>query len=119
MVLDFGGLFPNSALQQETGVLSDRWGQDGSSIINIYAVLNSGTEYTVTAGKKLYIETITLSCSSAGTLLIKDNATTLFRTAMATDSFNTVTFDTPLEFSTSIVSSNTGSFHGTFTGWEE
>lgn len=129
MVLDFGkgSLFRPSGLEQDTGLLRDRWGQDGSSIFNIVFVSSiDATVYTVTAGKRLFISSIVISEDGAG----GDGA--LFDGgAGGTQKFDfsnpgakgTIGFNlsTPLYFDTDVYYNEGAACSGsiTLTGWEE
>lgn len=130
MVLDFGSqsLFQNQGLQQDTGLLSDRWGQPGSKIKNIYFTDSSGTKYTVSSGKRLFISSMTVTDATPNLVqgLIKDGGSggttktqVAFPSARTTASF---TFATPLYFDTDVYYTDTAGFGAgafTLTGWEE
>ena len=68
-------IFTRTPLEQTTGVIAQRWGQDGSTPINDSTTRSTnGTFYTVTAGKVLYVSTITFSnnAASAELFYLKD-----------------------------------------------
>ncbi|MCK4501309.1 hypothetical protein KAU11_12485, partial [Candidatus Babeliales bacterium] len=54
-------LFERTGLEQDTGLLKQRWGQDGSTVVNIAGQeTGDGTLRTVTAGKTLYLSDISI-----------------------------------------------------------
>ena len=129
MGLDFGGgLFPQQGLYQEDGILSERWNQEGSTP---WTYVGEGdadkTCHTVTAGKVLYVSSITLSTyGSAGRLNFLDGGSggtnkiqfEISATAGITD---TIYFDTPIKFVTDIYQNQTTDPDAwvNMTGWEE
>lgn len=130
MVLDLGSgsLFRPQGLEQETGLISDRWGQTGSTIKNLTKDLSTdGTVYTVTSGKRLFISSgVITDTAGANVGLLRDGGAggTLkltWRSPTAQESVY-LSFPTPLYFDTDVyydesVGSATGSL--TLTGWEE
>lgn len=133
MVLDFGSgsLFKPSGLEQDTGLLKDRWGQDGSTIVNISTYVDNSdptvTLYTVTAGKRLYINTIVLSDSSGDIIiLLKDGGVGgvqkfSLRNITADDAALPINLPTPIYFDTDIYCDGTGltNMLVNLYGWEE
>lgn len=135
MSLDMAGLFGHrkvEALQQSSQV--KRWQQDGSALFGAVANVSrstSSTIHTVTAGKILYITSITVVVTepfdSVHTLSDGNGGSNRFNgfpvTGIGGDKPTlTITFETPLYFVTSIYW-NSGGTSGlaslTFTGWEE
>ena len=116
-------LFERGLLEQETGVLADRWGQPGSVPVNLTGTGGSETLHTVTAGKTLYISTITVMRSDAvavaeykdggagGTKKIDINA--------LQDTTATVVLAVPLKFETDVYAGNGASVKTAMSGWEE
>lgn len=130
MVLTFeGSLFGAGGLEQDSGRISERWGQEGGENISIIAgwtgASGSVVVYTVTAGKILYITSITIGVVSpvVGSINIFDNVDSKFAiTDLAHNAMYTFTFDTPLKFETNlrfVEASTGGSGTFTFVGWEE
>jgi len=127
MVLDLGrgGLFRNEGLEQDTGRLSERWGQDGSDIKNLYRVTtSSGTVYTVTAGKRLFIVSLIVEEDGDGDGSLSDGGaggTVKFSYAFAAAGNLPVNFSSPIYFDTDVffteVAGSTGSI--SLYGWEE
>ena len=118
-------LFERGGLEQDTGLLKQRWAQDGSKLFNgDFGITSSDIVYTVTAGKILYIQTITIFNESANTLtyVFQDHWTTKYTGGMPNNSqFQTVRlfFDPPLEFKTNIDITRNYNINVTMTGWEE
>ena len=126
MGLDFGGgLFPQQGLLQEDGLLSERWGQQGSSLITTAGNANSDhTFYTVTSGVDFYMNALTMSvtAATAGSFAIKDNATTKLSFREGAEGVTVhLQFKVPIKFSTSIVIDEDVACATllTITGWEE
>lgn len=130
MTLNFG-LLPGTEID-----LKERWQQQGSTLINTQNTISSGstTIRTVTAKKKTYITSVIISYEKDGDAndivdgdkwSILDNATTKIAMIGATalqGTTQTLVFNTPMSFSTSIVVSETAGQFGfsiTFLGWEE
>ena len=75
-------LFDRGPLQQD-GLLAERWGQDGSTVVNTADAISNASDttvHTVTAGKKLFVTDITVQIRSITTgtnqaLLVRDNGT--------------------------------------------
>lgn len=129
MVLNFGGgIFEKPGLYDDSGLISERWGQDGSTVKNfVFSVLSTDgttTEYTVTSGKTLYVKQVIVSTQANwnGALQIKDSGTVKIILDTLAEGFVVLNFETPLQFNTSLVSFETGSTGDsdfTVTGWEE
>lgn len=130
MVIDLGSgsLFKPTGLEQETGLLKDRWAQDGSGLKNFYYGGNTDTTiYTVPAGKRLYIIGITVSApganDSTGTLYDGGSGgTAKFNFYVATHNDRSYQFTTPLYFDIDIYIDRGGSTYAVpvmLTGWEE
>lgn len=127
MVLDFGGqaLFKQSGLEQDTGLLKDRWAQDGSDIkVLTHNGTASGTVYTVTAGKRLYVNSIYIGAAYQGNWFLKDNSTDKLVYVNNPSAYEneTLVFDPPLFFDTSVEyveNVAVTSMIITINGWEE
>jgi len=130
MGLDFGGgLFPQQGLLQKDGLLSERWGQQGSTVYNIYEHFNAdATIHTVTAGKTFYISEIWISNYDAagGTILMRDGGAAgtikiIIVTLPTTGDEKHIIFKTPLEMTTDIYLDENGACDKSITvsGWEE
>ena len=128
MALDFGGkeLFKKSGLEQDTGLLSERWGQEGSTIKNITgSVSSSSTLYTVTAGKRLFITAAVFSQpNAAGYGYLRDGGGAgTIRAGLSTDTSTGLyySFPTPLYFDTDLYWEEAAGCNGiiSLTGWEE
>ena len=117
-------LFTPTGLEQDTGLLKERWAQDGSTLITVQnTVTTAGSAlYTVTAGKTFYLgQAIAYHQLVDKTMTILDNATKKVEWATGgTLAATTMNFDPPIAFVTSVnVDTNTNSGEITFTGWEE
>lgn len=124
-----GGLFSNTGLLQDDGIISQRWGQQGNIIYNFYVDTSSdNTVHTVTANKVLYISSIWVNYGGAtGAVFLRDGGAAgdirfiANATAQTVDTSDLVVFDPPLKFETALfcdeVGTNTGDM--TITGWEE
>jgi len=124
-------LFERGGLEQDTGLLRERWQQDGSTLVNNYtSVTSTQTLYTVTSGKTLYMKRIVLQSSAAGdgtdaiTFTDGNGGTTktvVDLSAVADGDFIVLNYEIPLSFTTSVyaVESDAISVKVTFTGWEE
>jgi len=122
-------LFPSGPLEQETGLLRERWGQDGSTLLNLFELTLTAdtTMHTVTAGKTAYINQIIVSVVTATAgdgLTIRDNATDKFKLQLGVGSIEetfVINFSSPLKFETSIEAVESGaiSVQLTMVGWEE
>lgn len=138
MVLDLGAgsLFKNSGLQQDTGLLKGRWGQDGSNRrdVSVSYANTDGTILTVTAGKVFYLQSLSYSTNynAAGTNQgqIKDGGTggtvKIYLACLPLNQMFPIVFDPPIAFTTDVFHEfiNTGLVgEGTWiynvTGWEE
>lgn len=119
------GLFQRSGLEQESGIMSERWGQEGSEIINIAdSSAGSGGEtmLTITAGKTGYITAVIFQGDgvSASTVQIKDNATVRLYVQIGANDVFRYEPKTPLKFETSIVfDSSSGNISVNMHGWQE
>lgn len=122
-----GNLFERGGLQQDTGLLKERWGQEGSSVLNLYDSVSADTTlHTVTTNKTAYIKQITISSQSGGgsdAIFVKDGSTTkIFQTLQSgSEMFYDFVFQVPLEFTSSIelVEQDSINCRVTMTGWEE
>ena len=124
-------LFERGGLQQDTGLLKQRWAQQGSTLVNIQSNKGnvSATLYTVTAGKTLYINAITIvndDDDGIGRFKLQDGAggTNKDIQSMSNIFGDTIqlTFPTPLEFETDIYFDSTVTntdVNLTIIGWEE
>lgn len=122
-------LFEKGGLQQDTGSLSERWGQQGSNVVNISGGESADTTiYTVSINKKIYVKSIhisNLAASNTNFELRDDGVTGDVKFVTATnavlgDSWSVV-FETPLVFEVDIYLkfSVAGAIGLTITGWEE
>jgi len=130
MVLDFGkgSLFRPSGLEQDTGVLRDRWGQDGSEIKNFSKdISTSGVVVTVTAGKRLFVSSVIIAgygSAGVGAGQLKDGSGGSVRLSYyipSSESTVTIPISTPLYFDTELYYNEVNASVGTMTlqGWEE
>ena len=125
MVLDTNSLFPSLPLEQGTGVISERWGQEGNEIINIIGDnVQDELIYTVTSGKRLFIKSIMMDYAAAGTdsgQLRDGNGGTVKIDFHVFDDQNPqmYVFDTPLYFDSGIWIVGTLDVDISLTGWEE
>lgn len=135
MVLDFGGraLFKNSGLEQDSGRLSERWGQDGSVQRDVSASYANadGTLLTVTSGKVFYLKTVLVRSNVANQVIqLKDGGTggsLTFSFFLSTANVQGVfVLDPPLAFLTDVFHEYTngggigeGTVVYTIIGWEE
>lgn len=126
MVLDLGkgGLFSPSGVEQDTGRLPERWGQDGSTIINISkSAITSGSAYTVTSGKRLFVSFLGVEDTGTGSGKVTDTSGGADKFAWKFGAAGTivVSFPTPLYFDTEVYYHEGTSSSGTLVliGWEE
>jgi hypothetical protein len=125
LTLDKNMLFQKTGLEQDTGLLAERWGQDGSAA----KTLNGGTStlYTVTAGKTFYATSFVVSSyniENIETISLMDGATEKFSfqyPASALAQTFTFNFSTPIPFVTDVDVDVTGDnfTNNTVIGWEE
>ena len=120
------GLFQAGPLQQDSGDLSERWGQDGSVLVNVAGGSASATIYTVTAGKTLYVKTIFMSSQSSGVTLayLRDGGSggTIKFAHTFKNQYTGLpgTIEVPLAFTTDVYLDGSGDEFGyTLIGWEE
>ena len=121
------GLFQAGPLQQDSGDLSERWGQDGSVIVNVAnGASNSVTIYTVTAGKTLYVKTVFMNRLSAGAsrAYLRDGGSggTIKFSYQFKEQYDGLpsTVEVPLAFTTDVYLDGSGDeFLYTLVGWEE
>lgn len=122
MVLN--SLFPREGLLNDVGTLKQRWGQDGSEIMNIFGNgVDDEIIYTVTAGKRLFVTSLVLDTAGVG------NVSAQLKDAVGGDikiEWNLtdpqtliVNLDTPLYFDTNVYIVSTNAADVTLTGWEE
>ena len=137
MALNFGGggLFTRPGLYDDTGLLSERWGQEGSTVVGINdAIADNGgagqTEvfYTVTSGKKLLVSQIIVSHAQSWdvSLMVRDSGTdkqNLIEALLLIGTQQIYNFGVPLVFLTNFEIRENGGTAGssafTITGWEE
>lgn len=125
-------LFRREGLQQDTGLLRDRWNQEGSVLKSstVYLGTSHETLFTVTAGKALFIKTITFfTGEGAGvhTTTIRDGGSggvvkvSLAAAANTIGIQYTMVFDAPLKFETDCVAVQLAAAALSITaiGWEE
>jgi hypothetical protein len=122
------GLFQTPGLYNDIGDLKERWGQDGSTIKNFHFATDADTAvYTVTAGKRLYINFMMISesgSSGAGDLNDGGAGGTVkitFHNDSAVSGTIIANLSTPIYFDTDIYYNETLGCTGfmTLTGWEE
>lgn len=121
-------LFERTGLEQDTGLLKERWGQEGSEIVNISeANVSSDTSlYTVTTGKVLYIKQIFFVDASGltGEFYLKDGSggsTKFTGNTYANNGSYSLVFDAPLKFEDSVYFDEAVGVgvNITLSGWEE
>lgn len=120
-------LFQRTGLEQDTGRIDERWGQEGSVVVNTSDTFSAdGTLYTVTTGKKFYVKTMVIqqNNSTSGQGALEDGVgtrRTMIRLGATTGQNVAVTFDTPLVFEDSVYVNVWGSasINVSLTGWEE
>lgn len=120
-------LFERSGVEQDTGLLKPRYLQDGSVLINIsVGSVTDDTIYTVTAGKTLYITSLTVksNTNTSWIRLMDDTITGTLKFdagALVAEETYTYTFSSPLFFNVDIVGNTSGSasFDVSLQGWEE
>ena len=125
------GLFEREGLEQDTGLLKERWGQGGSNIVKTYDSYDHSdgavVQHTITTGKKLYIKEVHFAVDEAFDVLltIRENsgspATIVTFTTLAIGNY-VYTYDVPLVFDVDISlynTSATGHVYATLIGWEE
>ena len=127
VITNSGSLFQNQGLLQTDGSLSERWGQQGSEVLNLLDPLvnSSRTIHTVTTGKTAYItQIITRKIGGDGTLEFRDELVPRFEInygALNPGDISVYNFSTPLQFDTSIHLFEDGEIRLTVSlmGWEE
>lgn len=125
--MGISSLFPRSPLEQDTGIIDERWAQEGSVVVNTSNTFSSdSTLYTVTAGKKFYVKTMLIqqNNTTSGTGALEDGVgdrRTFIRMGNVAGQNVAVTFDTPLVFEDSVYVNVWGSasINVTLSGWEE
>ncbi len=116
-------LFERGGLQQDTGLLRERWNQEGvtgkSAFVSVFNA--AATLMTVTAGKSFYMKSISFYCDNIATRTMRDGTNTLL--GLAAGTANTqydVVFNAPLKFDTDVnITSAGGTWKVTVVGWEE
>ena len=126
MVIDLGSgsLFKPTGLEQDTGLLKERWDQTGSVVKNITkSTVTAGTAYTVTAGKRLYVSFVAVSDTGTGAGSIRDTSGGADKLQWKFGSAGTLQFSppVPLFFDTEVYYDESSASGGTIsiTGWEE
>ena len=112
--------FNRGPLQQDTGLLRERWQQSGSGIVNVYGAKTAGTGvlvYTVTAGKTLYITDMVILGNGSVTILDLTNNKMSLNLVSGVD--HTYTFKTPLFFTNTVKLTMTNNLSLSLLGWEE
>ena len=122
-------LFERGPLQQDTGLLNERWAQEGSTIKNIAGTTNSShTLQSVTSGKRLFIKQMIIinRSNTGGTMQLEDGngGTTKISAQRSTTTGESTTynFEVPLYFDTSIYHNEAAAgvnVYYCFVGWEE
>lgn len=122
-------LFDRGGLQQDTGLIKERWGQDGSVIVNIAdSFASDRTLYTVTAGKVFYCTTaqIAQNNTTSGGGFIRDGGAAgdskiVMRLGNVAGQNVVVNYSTPIVFETDVYADIWGgaSVAVILTGWEE
>lgn len=121
-----GDLFQSSGLEQDTGLLNERWNQEGSEPIDALGEASNTTStiYTVTAGKVLYITNFVMTQrnTSAGVYqpcTLRDDTANKIVVRQLENTTEHVSFPSPVKFETSVVMVITGDWSVTIVGWEE
>jgi len=120
-------LFQRGGLENDTGLLRERWQQEGSELITGTISHNGAagdeTILTVTAGKVFYCKQIFVAnedASNPEVLTIKDNTTAKITISTQASSGQEVNLDSPIKFSTSVfLNGPAGVYSVTVAGWEE
>jgi len=122
-------LLGNNTILSDRSEISERWGQDGSEVVNIaYDNAVDQTIYTVTAGKTLFIKSlfiVVMDNSATTWIQLKDATGGSIRwlwesAANSKFTYISLTLDAPLVFNTEVyVNSNTLHYDVNLTGWEE
>lgn len=121
-------MFPQLGLQDDIGLLKDRWAQEGSDLINIqYNPGSDATVYTVSTGKRLYIQALLVMTPAAGrdSFAIKDGVAGDIKVAVSYGTVQgdttSITFNPPIFFDSEVYNDEIGDARGdcTLTGWEE
>lgn len=117
-------LFNRGGLEQDTGLIKERWGQDDSTVINGSAVRTSSAVLrTVTSNKIFYVKAISGYATGTMVLELKDTSggSTRVRVDAVNQPYNFV-FNVPLAFTTNMYAAVSGagtSISVNYTGWEE
>ena len=120
-------LFERTGLQQDTGLLRERWNQEGSTITDGTATHDgaSSTEtiLTVSAGKTFYCKLIVFTNSAgsgaAVSLTVKDGSTVKAIAEIPFETTRDLPLASPLAFSTDVNVTSPGIWSITAVGWEE
>ena len=120
-------LFERSGLQQDTGLLRERWNQEGSTITDGTATHDgaSSTEtiLTVSAGKTFYCKLILFTngatSGAAINLTVKYGSTTKAIAVVPIGTTQQLVLESPLAFSTDVNVTSPGIWSITAVGWEE
>lgn len=128
MVIDLGSgsLFKPQGLEQDSGRLSQRWGQDGASHLQFSVSLAAdATVHTVTTGKRFYVDSIQVVATSAAVnLYLRDNqvgGTVRVQVYSPINATTITPLTTPIYFDTDCFLDVSAGVTGfiTITGWEE
>ena len=118
-------LFERKALEQDSGLLRERWGQGGSNIINFTdPTINDEIIHTVSSQKRLFIKSFTFRSSGAtNSIFVKDGGAGgtskyQFETTVLGEPY-IIIFDVPLFFDTDVYFATDVSMSVSFQGWEE
>ena len=126
-------LFQRSGLEQDTGRISPRWGQDGSTIKNFSGNTITATTnfYSVPSGKVVYVTDIIVQSVIVGAIgdygyfndaLVSNKIYVDLANAVAGEHIY-LHFDTPLVFTDAIFWTEGGgaatNINVAITGWEE
>lgn len=119
-------LFERGLLEQETGLLKERWQQEGSRVINYSGDLDTNTTlYTVTPGMKLYVSYLIISTETAGNSTIRltdgEGGTEIFRDLIYEQyEGRQYNLKVPLVFTTDVYAIVVSKdYNISFGGWEE
>ena len=120
-----GSLFEKTGLEQDTGRISERWGQDGSAIVNGFnsGIFPSGENLrTTTNNKTFYVKSISGYTTSINSITLQDGdggPTRFTATNIAIGRYEFI-FVVPLFFEVSMFGSAGGdTINISFVGWEE
>ena len=118
-------LFQSGGLEQNTGVISERWNQSGSVPVsqNLSATTTPQATFTVTAGKTFYMTDASAydTASTTNRVLFEDDSTSKLSIAIgAANTIYPAVFRAPIAFTTNVtLTADENSAVVFFSGWEE